>query len=327
MGKNWWIRFGCFLTGYNYDILLQSSEVSHKLVKKYTAAILIVGILWSLISFQFANHYLEFGLMGSVIASLIGVIIIIQIERQIILAVSPGILLLGVRVALALVMAVIGAVVTDSMLFEEDIRRQREKDIGAEVQEVVASRSKEIDRQLEEEGAEYEKIDSTKTALLEQLEAKPDINSVSITYDQVVIQELQLDTISGEMIAVDVVKPLKKREVRAQKNPKWDLIPDYDENLAKISLDIKELRNRKLYLEEIVTKDLQENSGFLTELLALITILEQNFWAAVVWGLFFAFVMMLELLVLFAKFSSSDTDYDKIILHQRATRIKTLVNL
>ena len=123
MGKNWWIRFGCFLTGYNYNILLQSSEVSHKLVKKYTAAILIVGILWSLICFQFANHYLEFGLMGSVIASLIGVIIIIQIEGQIILAVSTGISLLGVRVALALVMAVIGAVITDSMLFEEDIRR------------------------------------------------------------------------------------------------------------------------------------------------------------------------------------------------------------
>lgn len=327
MGKNWWIRFGCFLTGYNYDILLQSSEVSHKLVKKYTAAILIVGILWSLISFQFANHYLEFGLVGSLVASLIGVIIIIQIERQIILAVKPGVGLKVVRSLLAIVMAVLGAVITDSMMFEEDIERQMEKDLGAEVHEVVDSRSQEINRQIDDLDIQYYEIDSIKTELLNQLEAKPDISSVSITYDQVVVQELQLDTLSGEMVAVDVMKPKKVREVKAQKNPKWDLIPEYDESLSKISVDRKELRIRLLDMQAEVTLELQENQGFLTELLALIKILKRERWALVVWGLFFVFVLMLELLVLFAKLSSSETDYDKIILHQRETRIKTLVNL
>ena len=327
MGKNWWIRFGCFLTGYNYSILLQSSEVSHKLVKKYTAAILIVGILWSLISFQFANHYLEFGLIGSVVASLIGVVIIIQIERQIILAVKPGAGLKVVRSLLAIVMAVLGAVITDSMMFEEDIKRQMEKDLGAEVQKVVESRSQEINRQIDDLDSQYYEIDSIKTELLNQLEAKPDISSVSITYDQVVVQELQLDTLSGEMVAIDVMKPKKVREVKAQKNPKWDLVPEYDESLSKISVDRKELRIRLLDMQAEVQLELQENQGFLTELLALIKILKREIWALVVWGFFFVFVLMLELLVLFAKLSSSSTDYDQIILHQQATRIKTLVNL
>ncbi len=47
--KHPWIRFGCFLTGYNYSILRNCSEAAFKSVKKYTAAMLIVCILWFLL--------------------------------------------------------------------------------------------------------------------------------------------------------------------------------------------------------------------------------------------------------------------------------------
>jgi hypothetical protein len=36
--NNWWLKFGCFLTGYNYNILDASSEISAKAVKRYTSA-------------------------------------------------------------------------------------------------------------------------------------------------------------------------------------------------------------------------------------------------------------------------------------------------
>lgn len=38
----WWIKFGCFLTGWNSSILSQCSEASFKHLKKYTAALLIL---------------------------------------------------------------------------------------------------------------------------------------------------------------------------------------------------------------------------------------------------------------------------------------------
>ena len=59
--KNWWIRFGCFLTGYNYSIVRNSSEVAAKTVKRYTSAMLIVCILWAFIGYCFTRRYLHGG--------------------------------------------------------------------------------------------------------------------------------------------------------------------------------------------------------------------------------------------------------------------------
>lgn len=67
--KNWWIKFGCFLTGYNYGIVRSSSEVSSKAVKKYTSAMLIVCILWSFVGFMFTQRYLRGNSWGSVVGA------------------------------------------------------------------------------------------------------------------------------------------------------------------------------------------------------------------------------------------------------------------
>ena len=74
--NNWWIRFGCFLTGYNYAIVRNSSEVAAKAVKRYTSALLIVCLLWSFIGYSFAERYLESVLIGSIVGAIIAVVII-----------------------------------------------------------------------------------------------------------------------------------------------------------------------------------------------------------------------------------------------------------
>ena len=79
--KNKWLRFGCFLTGYNYNLLMSCSEVSKKSVKKYTAALLIIMIMWLLIGFLFSREYLRVPIIGSAIIGVVLMIIIIQINR------------------------------------------------------------------------------------------------------------------------------------------------------------------------------------------------------------------------------------------------------
>lgn len=76
--KNWWIRFGCFLTGYNYGIVRNSSEVAAKAVKKYTAALVIVCILWSFIGYSFTYRYLQGGLVASLIGAILAIVIIVS---------------------------------------------------------------------------------------------------------------------------------------------------------------------------------------------------------------------------------------------------------
>lgn len=86
----WWIQLGCFLTGWNREILLQCSEASFKYLKKYTAALLILIVLWGFTGFCFAQRYVHAPLWGCVLSSVIFIVIVIQIERQIILTVGTS---------------------------------------------------------------------------------------------------------------------------------------------------------------------------------------------------------------------------------------------
>lgn len=79
--RNWWLRFGCFLTGYNYGIVKMSSEITAKTVKRYTSAMIIICILWSFIGYTFTDRYLKAGPWGAFLGAVVMVIIIIQVER------------------------------------------------------------------------------------------------------------------------------------------------------------------------------------------------------------------------------------------------------
>ena len=103
--KNWWLKFGCFLTGYNYNLLTQCSEVSAKEVKRFTSALLIISVIWFFIGYAFTNRYLHFGIPGSMIGGLISVFLVVQIERQIIMQTSKNRSTLLVRGLIAIVMA------------------------------------------------------------------------------------------------------------------------------------------------------------------------------------------------------------------------------
>ena len=122
--RNWWIKFGCFLTGYNYDIMKSSSEASKKSVKKYTAALLIVMILWSLIGFLFTREYIKLDFIGASIAAIVMAVIIIQVERQIILGAKNG-FAMTFRIVIGLVMAVLGSVIIDQIIFKDDIEKKK----------------------------------------------------------------------------------------------------------------------------------------------------------------------------------------------------------
>lgn len=53
---SWWIKFGCKLTGWNENVLGQCSEASKSQLNKYTSALLILMIVWSIIGFCFAQY-------------------------------------------------------------------------------------------------------------------------------------------------------------------------------------------------------------------------------------------------------------------------------
>ncbi|MGB3616545.1 MAG: DUF4407 domain-containing protein, partial [Catalinimonas sp.] len=111
--KNWWLRVGCFVTGYSYALVRNSSEAVAKTVKKYLSAILIVSILWGVIGFNFSARYLATDIWASLAVAFVMVVVVVQIERQIILARGSNLWAGLFRVVIALVMAIIGSVIID----------------------------------------------------------------------------------------------------------------------------------------------------------------------------------------------------------------------
>src|SRR5687768_6995094 len=116
-----WLHFGCFLTGYNFKILKGCSEISAKRVLRYTSALIIPCILWGFVGYFFTKRYLRLETGLASIGAVVMVIFVIQIERQVILSSSANKAPLYFRGIIAIVMAVIGSLIMDQILFKEDI--------------------------------------------------------------------------------------------------------------------------------------------------------------------------------------------------------------
>src|SRR5687768_1886823 len=102
-----WLRFGCFLTGYNFKIVSNCSELSIKRVIRYTSSLLIMCLLWAFIGFAFTGRYLKGDSYECLAAIFIMIFLIVQIERQIILSSKGNRLLHVFRFVIAIAMALI----------------------------------------------------------------------------------------------------------------------------------------------------------------------------------------------------------------------------
>ena len=322
-----WIRFGCFLTGYNPELIEQASEASAKAVKRYTSALLIISILWGIIGYIFAEKYLGLGPAGSIVSAIASIVIIIQVERQIILQIRPSGWLKFARLLLAFVMATLGAVITDQILFADDIANQRDREIGNEIAEIVATRSQLLDEEFTRLQANYDSLDLKRQDLLSELATTPYITLVNYSTQTVMAQEMAYDSVQKKMVPIDVPKTMRTPSTSSVENPKWQVVAGIQASQNSITAKLDTITERKLNLATQVEAELRSRTGFLTELEALKALLWDRPASLIVWILFFVFFLSLELLVLISKAGGHETDYEVMVLHQQTMRKRGLADL
>ena len=76
------------------------------------------------------------------------IIIVIQIERQIILSVGKNNLVPVFRTLIGIVMAVIGSVIIDQIIFREDVEKAKISNIQTEVNNILPVKTRELDLQI-----------------------------------------------------------------------------------------------------------------------------------------------------------------------------------
>lgn len=309
---NWWLKLGCGLTGWNSTLLAQCSEASKSQLSKYTSALLILMIVWSITGFCFAQRYIGLPVWGCAIVSLIFVTIVVMIERQIILAINPSKMMVGFRSLIAIAMAIIGSAIFDQTMFGKDIDKQMADNIEVQTASLTQKRVGIIDNKLQDIHNEIAILNSENTKMQADVNTHPWIKQTSVTNSQ---QTLQVDgrikTVNNPSVTTSQVA-----------NPKIETIKDNNAKIQSLSEQEKELTNKKLSVEEETRKECQSNVGFLEELEAMVTIIGTHKVAGAFYFIFFGLLMFLELFVVASRMGDQECDYEMAV--KGAQRVKAM---
>ncbi len=313
--KDWWVKFGCFLTGYNYQIVRNSSEVTAKAVKKYLSALLIISGVWGFIGFSFTERYLKAGTVGSIIGAILLIILVIQIERQIILSVGKNWWASGFRILIGLVMAILGSVIIDQIIFKDDVEKERISTIQEEVNRLLPIKTRELKNQIGQIDSMILIKEVERNQVSNEVSLRPTISMPSST------GRYERDS-TGKMVLIgqDVTNS-------SAPNPKAGMIPQINEQLQLLQQAKTEKENMIINMQGVIEEELKSKIGFLDEINTLFSIIWRSPVALFVWFLWFTFFLAIELFVLVTKLFDTVNDYDKTITHQMAVRLRMLEEL
>lgn len=313
--KDWWIKLGCYLTGYNYSIVKSSSEASAKAVKKFTSALLIISMVWGFIGFEFTSRYLHGSTLISIIGAIVLIVMVIQIERQIILTIGKSTSVKRFRIIIGIVMAIIGSVIIDQVMFKDDIESQRISIDQEKVNKAMAIKTKEINAQVAQLDSNIAHKEKERIQIINEITKSPTITAYSNQ------TQSKVDS-NGRMVTVG-----KTASSQSMPNPKIELLGQLD-NQVKTLRDLKITKeNSLLTIRNTVEKEVKDKKPFLEELSILFNILMSSPISFVVWGLIFIFFFSIELFVLYCKFGDDKNDYDRTILHQMQIRMQMIDKL
>jgi hypothetical protein len=312
---DFWVKLGCFLTGHSYTLISGSSEASRKVVRKYMSAFVLISLIWFTVGYLLTTRYFVrdnfwFGLLSGLIA----VIIVINVERTIVLGTNVSNWAKGLRVFLAVIIALIGATVIDQIIFEEDVAKYKKDHVSEAIQQRIESEDAII-------GQSIGGLINTKAALNNQLTKLEQ----EISERPVVVGSTQT-----EYRIVETTEGLKRVPTKRSQNIPNPAI----ESSNRIRLQISQIderigneNNKRVQLREIKSNEYFDDSGFLQELDILVKVITASSVALVVYILWMALLLIIELLVLIIKTGDAGNDYDLLIQHQvdiKKSRIKSL---
>lgn len=317
---NLFTKLGCYLIGWNPEILKECGEASHRTLKRYVSAIVILIIIWGSIGYCVADRYIGFSsLFPKLITSAVFILIVVCIERFIILKVgklgSAGIF----RTILAILMAILGSAIFDQIFFRQDIDVEMKAVRTEQILKETAHRLSFLDSDIKRTTFLIDSVGQANVALYERIAKQPTISATNVSRTS---HEKGLD---------DNGKPIVEHTATYTTNQIANpLIAQTDANQHALNIYQKQLEKyqaQKLTVNDEVTKDFEkEKTGFLEELKALISILSKETVALLFYIFLFAFLTMIELLIVTSRNSKQQCDYDLIVEHQLSIKEETLKN-
>lgn len=310
--------FGCFLIGWNKDILKECGEASHRQFRKLLSAICIMMVLWGTIGYCFADRYINIeSCVLKVCVSLAFMFIVLCVERVIILTVGKARVMSTMRVMLALCMAFLGACIFDQIIFRNDIQQEIQERREDVIKETIAKRLSIYESDIQRITHDMDSLGKATLALNEELKKNPTIEMTDVSTNRTNVGK---DENGNPIIQTSTIVNKKKMP-----NPLAEQLKANNEQIQVYIDQLEQLRQDKKDIADKVTKEIKARAlGFIEELEATLAVVSNSWISLVFYVILFLFLTFLELFVLTIKMGDNKCDYDLIVEHQLSLK-KTLI--
>lgn len=303
-------NIGCFLIGWNKDILKECGEASYRQFRKLLSAICIMMVLWGTIGYCFADRYINIeSCLLKICVALAFMLIVLCVERVIILTVGKARMMSFMRVLLALCMAILGACIFDQIIFRNDIQQAIQEHREDIIKETITKRLSIYDSDIQRITHEMDSLSKATITLGEELQKRPTIQGTNVNTQE-------------QVVGVDENGRPKKVKVQSvntvtMANPLAEQLKANNDQIQIYSNQLEQLRQDKKDIAQTTTEEVSQRApGFIEELEATLKVVSQSWISLAFYVILFCFLTFLELFVLTIKMGENKCDYELIVEHQ-----------
>ena len=303
-------NIGCFLIGWNKNILKECGEASFRQFRKLLSAICIMMVLWGTIGYCFADRYINIdSVVWKVCVALAFMLIVLCVERIIILTVGKARMMSFMRVLLALCMAILGSCIFDQIIFRNDIQQAIQEHREDIIKETITKRLSIYDSDIQRITHEMDSLSKATIILGEELQKRPTIQGTNVNTQE-------------QVVGVDENGRPKKVKVQSvntvtMANPLAEQLKANNDQIQIYSHQLEQLRQDKKDIAQKTTEEVSQRApGFIEELEATLKVVSQSWISLAFYVILFCFLTFLELFVLTIKMGENKCDYELIVEHQ-----------
>lgn len=303
-------NIGCFLIGWNKNILKECGEASYRQFRKLLSAICIMMVLWGTIGYCFADRYINIeSCLLKICVALAFMFIVLCVERVIILTVGKARMMSFMRVLLALCMAILGSCIFDQIIFRNDIQQAIQEHREDIIKETITKRLSIYDSDIQRITHEMDSLSKATIILGEELQKRPTIQGTNVNTQE-------------QVVGVDENGRPKKVKVQSvntvtMANPLAEQLKANNDQIQIYSNQLEQLRQDKKDIAQKTTEEVSQRvPGFIEELEATLKVVSQSWISSAFYIILFCFLTFLELFVLTIKMGENKCDYELIVEHQ-----------
>lgn len=278
------LKISSFITGDDYKHLENETPASKKKVSLMAITVLVPVLVWFFTSVLMVKQVMNYSAGVAILTGFVTAVIIFVIEKSIIM--SSGSKRIAVfRICLGFIVALLGAVCLDEVIFKDDISRQMDRN------------------KTKEASAAAQNIDEEYKGRVDKAEADVAAkNHVWLTALNDVNREADGSGGSGKK-GVHAITKLKQQTAVEKEN-------DYKAAKAELATLRSEIELKKANASAAIESASDERT-FLHRIIAMFDLVLSNGWAAAAYMLITLFFFLLEFLVVILKYCMDETNYER----------------